>query len=166
VRVDGQEPGTKLAASWLIVPMRMSPAVGSARNSMFFTPWRSSSNTAIPQVPAARFLGTKILRTEPDRFDRSEVGLGLDTGTSVSPGSGAQFAILPLRLVDEDVTTFPICQVVEVVLERRGATLASRARFWLGRWAGCVYYPAGTDGCISVSAPSSRPMHVLDRASA
>ena len=33
--------------------------------------------------------------TEPDRFDRSEVGLGLDTGTSVSPGSGAQFAILP-----------------------------------------------------------------------
>ena|SRR5437660_1601360 len=24
-----------------------------------------------------------------------EVGLGLDTGTSVSPGSGAQFAILP-----------------------------------------------------------------------
>ena len=30
-------------------------------------------------APAARFLGTKILRTESYHFDRSEVGLGLDT---------------------------------------------------------------------------------------
>src|SRR5260370_62475 len=29
-------------------PIRTSPAVGSARNSMFFTAWRRSSNTATP----------------------------------------------------------------------------------------------------------------------
>jgi hypothetical protein len=44
-------------------------------------PWRSWL-FLLPQFSRRRFLSTKILRTESDHFNRSEVGLRLDTGTS------------------------------------------------------------------------------------
>ena len=45
---------TKLASSGVVTPIRTSPAVGSARNSMCSTPCRRSSNTAWPQLSIVR----------------------------------------------------------------------------------------------------------------
>src|SRR5215813_12899655 len=45
---------TKLAASGAVLPIRASPAVGSARNSMSFTPCRNSSKAAWLRLSMAR----------------------------------------------------------------------------------------------------------------
>ena len=44
-------------------------------------PWHQRRGRSA-QVSRRRFLSAKILRTESDHFNRSEVGLRLDTGTS------------------------------------------------------------------------------------
>jgi hypothetical protein len=56
-------------------------------------PVRPQLPRKLPTLPAARFLGAKILRTESYHFDRSEVGLGLATETSAVGYTGHLFVI-------------------------------------------------------------------------
>ena len=91
---------TKLAASGGMLPIRTSPAVGSAKNSMFFTPRRKASNTAVPQSSSARpnSVGSTPLRSRSSKRTPnacSKSAIDLETLGCVVLRRCAAFPMLP-----------------------------------------------------------------------